>query len=294
MPALMQTSPRRLAPTRSAALPRGPGIPIGWPAGVPAGGRIFPPLRAAWRTLLLLLWTVAAIPPQLLFLRLPGRAKVSFARVFWAVATRLLGVKTRVLGELAAGPVVFVCNHSSWLDIPVLGGCLPAVFVSKEEIRGWPLINIVAALGRTVYVRRTRGSTGRERDRLRARLAAGDSLILFPEGTTGDGSRVLPFRSSLLAVAEGAAPPMIQPVSVVFDRLGGLPVLRPARPLFAYYGDMTLGPHYWDLAQFRGIRATVLLHPAVDPLGYPDRKALSRALWEIVAEGAGALRQNRK
>jgi 1-acyl-sn-glycerol-3-phosphate acyltransferase len=128
---------------------------------------------------------------------------------------------------------------------------------------------------------------------MRARLRAGDNLILFPEGTTSDGSRVLPFRSSLLSVAEGEPSPLVQPISLVYDRLAGLPAVRATRPVFAYYGDMSFGTHFWRLAQCRGVRATVLLHDPVDPRDYADRKALTRAIWESVAEGAATLRQNR-
>ena len=174
-----------------------------------------------------LLWTLPCMPVQAVCLMLPGRAKVVFARFYWSMVCRLLGLQVRVIGAAAgrAGgrPVVFVSNHSSWLDIPVLGGRLDACFVSKDEVGRWPLVGTIARLGRTVFISRQRHATGRERDAMRERLAAGDNLMLFPEGTTSDGSRVLPFRSAFFAIAEGADPPLIQPVSVVYDRLGGLP-----------------------------------------------------------------------
>ncbi len=189
--------------------------------------------------------------------------------------------------------VVFVSNHSSWLDVPVLGGRLDACFVAKDEVAGWPFVSTIARLGRSVFVSRQRHATGRERDALRERLAAGDNLLLFPEGTTSDGSRVLPFRSSFFALAEGEDPPLIQPVSVVYDRLGGLPTGRASRPVFAWYGDMDLASHFWRFAQHRGLRVSVLLHPPLDPARFANRKALSNAVWRAVADGASALRQNR-
>ncbi len=189
--------------------------------------------------------------------------------------------------------LVFVSNHSSWLDVPVLGGRLDACFISKGEVGSWPLINAVARLGRTLYVSRQRGSTRRETNAMRARLASGDNLFLFPEGTTSDGSRVMPFRSSFFAIAEGTEPPLIQPVSVVYDRLAGLPTGRATRPLFAWYGDMDIASHFWRLARHRGLRVSVLLHAPIDPAAYPDRKALSQEVWRMVADGAATLRQNR-
>lgn len=252
-------------------------------------------LRAIRRAVLVFLWTLVCMPAQAVCLLLPGDLRASFPRLYWSGVSRLLGLQVRVIGERASGgrPVVFVSNHSSWLDVPVLGGRIDACFVSKSEVGGWPFVGTVARLGRTVFVSRQRGATGRERDTMRDRLASGDNLLLFPEGTTSDGSRVLPFRSSFFAIAEGAEPPLLQPVSVVYDRLGGLPTGRAARPLFAWYGDMDLASHYWRLAQHRGLRVTVLLHAPLDPARYTDRKALSHAVWHIVADGASTLRQNR-
>ena len=252
-------------------------------------------VRAVRRGVAVIVWTLLCMPVQALFLLLPGRPKVVFARLYWSVVAWLLGVEIRLIGSPASGhrPVVFVSNHSSWLDVPVLGGRLEACFVSKDDVARWPVVSTVARLGRTVFVSRQRGATGRERDMLRSRLAAGDSLMLFPEGTTSDGSRVLPFRSSFFAIGEGAEPPLIQPVSIVYDRLGGLPTGRAARPIFAWYGDMDLAPHFWQLAQHKGLRVSVLLHPPLDPARYASRKALAHAVWHSVADGAAALRQNR-
>jgi 1-acyl-sn-glycerol-3-phosphate acyltransferase len=257
-------------------------------------------IGAGLRTVMILVWSLIAIPIQSVFLLLPGSLKIRFARIYWAVFCWLFGVRVRRIGEVCEAhgrPVVFVSNHTSWLDVGVLGGRLQGCFVSKDAVASWPLINLIARLGRTVYVSRQRVSTLDETRAMRERLRNGDNLILFPEGTTSDGSRVLPFRSSLLAVAQreraGEPSPLVQPVSVVYDRLAGLPAVRSTRPIFAYYGDMSIGPHYWRLAQCHGVRATIVLHAPLDPKDYPDRKALTRAVWNIVAEGAATLRQNR-
>jgi 1-acyl-sn-glycerol-3-phosphate acyltransferase len=254
----------------------------------PLGGRV----RAIRRLTLALLWTLLAIPVQSVLVLLPGRGKKVFGRTYHAVLCRLIGLRVQVIGTPAAeGPTLFLSNHSSWLDILVLGGVLEAPFVAKGEIAGWPVIRTVARLGRTVFVSRSRGTTGREADEMRARMAAGDSLILFPEGTSNDGARVLPFRSAFLAVAGAAR--QVQPVSVVYDRLGGLPACRRDRPLFAWYGDMDLASHFWRLARRSGARVTVLLHEPVAPDSFADRKALAVATGATVAEGAALLRQNR-
>jgi lyso-ornithine lipid O-acyltransferase len=283
--------PRRRSPLRfRAALPGDTFADIFGER--PQGGR----LRAIRRTVLLLLWTLVAIPVQAVLVCLPGRGKFGFPRVYHAMLCRLLGLEVRVVGRPATEapegrPVLFLSNHSSWLDILVLGSVLEACFVSKGEVGTWPLIGTVARLGRTVFVSRSRGATGREADAMRRRLNAGDSLVLFPEGTSNDGTRVLPFRSSFLATADAAR--QVQPVSLVYDRLGGLPACRRDRPLFAWYGDMEIGSHFWRLARRSGTRATVLLHEPFSPAALPDRKALAAEAGRIVSAGAAGLRQNR-
>jgi 1-acyl-sn-glycerol-3-phosphate acyltransferase len=301
----MQALPARLTPKRFALLrqPLKGGDETLWNGIVWSRGHVLRRLRAIRRGLFALVWSLLAMPLQALLIALPGHAKVGFARVYWAGMCRVIGLGVRVIGAPAqrtadGRPVVFVSNHSSWLDVLVLGGTLEACFIAKGEVAGWPLIGMIAKLGRTVYVRRQRTSTARERDEMRARLAGGDSLILFPEGTTSDGSRVMPFRSAFLSVAllpatADGKPPIVQPVSVVYDRLAFLPTGRASRPLFAWYGDMDIGTHFWRLAQHRGLRASVLLHAPLDPAAFPSRKALALATWAVVADGAATLRQNR-
>ena len=290
---------------RSNLLPdpdRPPGYLLRLPKGR-EGWLVARQLRVARRAFAVLAWTLAAMVIQALCLVLPGRAKIAFARIYWATFSRLIGIKVRVVGTAArregGRPVVYVSNHSSWVDVPVVGGVLDGCFVAKSDVATWPVIGTIARLGRTVFVSRSRASTGKERDAMRAVLKAGDNLILFPEGTSSDGSRVLPFRSSFFALAE-AAPgedlnerPLIQPVSIVYDRLSGLPAGRASRPVFAWYGDMDIVSHFRGLAQHIGLRATVLLHTPLDPARFVDRKALSQTVWQIVADGASTLRQNR-
>ncbi len=299
----MQSAPRRLKAKRLPLLRRpADSGEEGWNSLVGSGDRhMVRRLRAIRRGVLILLWTLVAMPVQALLIPLPGPAKVAFARIYWATMCRLMGLGVRVIGAkstVGGRPVVYVSNHSSWVDVLVLGGRLDACFIAKDEVGRWPVISWVARLGRTVYVRRQRGSTARERDDMRARLAAGDNLFLFPEGTTSDGSRVLPFRSAFFSIVEQAVtadgrPPLVQPVSVVYDRLAYLPTGRATRPLFAWYGDMDIASHFWRLAQHRGLRATVLLHAPLDPASFPTRKALALATWSAVAAGAATLRQNR-
>jgi len=299
----MQTTP---ASTRRSANDR---IHLAQHDAAPAIGpnrrEIMRHLRAARRVILALLFTAIASPIQAVLLLCAPVGRVTFAAFYWKTIARLLGLQVRVIGApmkrqpakpgapAPRRPVIYVCNHASWLDIPALGGELHACFVSKDDVAGWPIVGTIARLGRTVFVSRSRQGIGRERDQMQERLLGGDDLILFPEGTSSDGSRVLPFHSSFFAAAYGEAAPLIQPVSVVYDRLAGLPVGRSSRSVFAWYGDMSLAPHFWRIAQWRGKRVSLLFHLPLDPADFASRKALSQAAWDVVADGAAALRQNR-
>jgi 1-acyl-sn-glycerol-3-phosphate acyltransferase len=269
---------------------------------------VFGAIRAARRLLVVALWTLIAMVIQVVLLMLPGRtglgaAKRAFPRFYWGSLCWLIGLKVRIVGAPAhrtadGRPVIYVCNHTSWLDVLVLGAQLDACFIAKSEVATWPLIGWIAWLGRTAFTSRQRSRTAGERDAMRERLGSGDSLILFPEGTSSDGSRVMPFRSAFLSLAEaptGSAqrPPLVQPVSLVFDRLAGMPVGRSNRLVFAWYGDMDLASHAWPLLHMTGMGATLLLHPPMNPEGFPSRKALTAATYRAVADGAATLRQNR-
>jgi 1-acyl-sn-glycerol-3-phosphate acyltransferase len=292
----MQPAPaptRRTASDKIRLAPTDPQTPA-WPRQRQIGRQ----LRAFRRVAVMLLFTPFACLIQSVLLVVSPAGRALFGAFYWRSIANILGLQVRIIGApLPPTPgrrrVIYVCNHSSWLDIPALGGLLHACFVSKDDVASWPIVGTIARLGRTVFVSRSRQGIGRERNQMQDRLKAGDDLILFPEGTSSDGSRVLPFHSSFFAAAYGEVSPLIQPVSLVYDRLADLPVGRSSRTVFSWYGDMDLAPHVWRIAQWHGKRVTLLFHAPLDPANYPTRKALSHAAWQIVADGAATLRQNR-
>jgi len=244
------------------------------------------------RVLGLVAWTLACAPIQGLLLPLPGRGAEHLALIYWRGIRRILGVRVTVHGAITAHrPILFAANHCSWLDIVVLGSVLPGCFVAKAAIAAWPGINLIAYLGRTVFVSRSRTQVGIERGSLVQALVQGKNIILFPEGTTSDGTRVLKFSSTFLAVAEGPGAPPVQPVSLVYDRLEGVRVRRRDRPVISWYGDMDLLPHAWKVLRFGRLHATLVLHDVVPPA---PRKQMAVALQAILAQQAAILRQHRK
>jgi 1-acyl-sn-glycerol-3-phosphate acyltransferase len=236
-----------------------------------------------------LVLTLLLMPLQALFVMLGTRMAERFPIFYHKLCCRLMGIDIATVGTMSRHrPTLFVSNHTSYIDITVLGALIPGSFVAKAEVANWPLYGWLAKLQRTVFVDRKRNTSHRQRDQLQQRLAAGDNLILFPEGTSNDGNRVLPFRSALLSVAEASsaeAPLVIQPVSVAYVALNGIPMGHGLRPLVAWYGDMTLGPHLWQFSRLGKVTAVVEFHPAVDLKDAGSRKDLTRYCLTAVANG---------
>lgn len=253
------------------------------------------PIIGALRLLVFVMWTLVALVPYLPLAAFNGRRRHGYVRVYFRGVAWICGI--RVVPEGAAietrGPTLYVANHASYLDIVVLNCLLKGNFVAKSEVASWPGFGFLSRISRTVFVDRKRGGTARERDLLRQRLDEGDSLILFPEGTSNDGNRVLPFKSSLFAVAEeplndpvaGLQPMRVQPVSVAYTRLDGLPMGRSFRPFYAWYGDMTLAGHLLAVLGLGRVTVEVVFHHPVTILDFADRKALASHCHDVVARG---------
>jgi len=207
------------------------------------------------RLLLCALVFLLIVGPHILSLRygsgwIAARMPVLFHRLFLL----LFGLRVTQSGTPPepCEPALVLANHVSWLDIIVLGSLRPLSFVAKSEIAGWPVIGTLARLQRTVFIDRARrADTANVNAAVAERLAGGDLIVLFAEGTTGDGTRLMPFRSSLVGAAraalssEGGGPDRIrlQPLAITYPRRNGLPVGRAERPEIAWYGDMDLAPH---------------------------------------------------
>lgn len=205
---------------------------------------------AALRLAGILLWLLALLPVYLPAMA-SDAAQTALNKLFWRGVLRLANIRVKVYGRVSPlRPLLFVSNHVSYLDIPVLGSLLPGAFVAKAEIAKWPGLGLVAKLGRAVFVERKRTQAARQTEELGRRLGRGVPLILFPEGTSDDGNRVYPFKSTLFAIAEEEVegqPVMVQPVAIAYTRCFGVPIGYVWRHFFAWYGDMDLAPHLWEV-----------------------------------------------
>ena len=225
------------------------------------------------------------VPTELIWRRLRRRRSTRLPRFFHKGLTRSLGIRVRLHGRPVRGQaVLFVSNHIGWADIPVLGGIVDAAFVAKSEVEGFALVGWLATLAGTVYVERDRRATSDEqRSAIAERLDAGESVILFPEGTTSDGVQLLPFKSALFAAVTGDA--TIQPVTIAYTKLNGLPITRERLPDIAWIGDTELWPHAVAFTALGRVRAELIFHPPVRVADFAGRKELARHCHDVIAAG---------
>lgn len=236
-----------------------------------------------------LLLTGVLLPLQAVVLAFNLPLSRRLPRLYHRLTCRVMGFEVDVIGTMSGDrSVLFVSNHVSYLDISVLGSVIPGSFIAKSEVAQWPLYGTLARMQRTVFVDRRASRTLTHRDEVADRLAAGDNLILFPEGTSGDGTRVLPFKSAFFSVAErevDGRPLTVQPVSIAYTHVAGLPVGRSLRPFYAWYGDMDLAGHLFALLRLGRARVEVRFHEPLTIENFANRKALSAYCREAVAGG---------
>lgn len=196
---------------------------------------------------------------------------------------KAMRVRITVIGARAKAPqTLIVANHVSWADIAVLSAVAPVVFVAKREVREWPLIGLAARAQKIVFVdRERRHKTADTVDEIAQRLAEGHPVVLFAEGTSSDGNRVLPFRSALIGAIETACANgtvMIQPAAIAYTRQYGLPMGRQMRPLVAWYGSLDFMPHFTQFLRQGAVDAVVSFGEPFAADANADRKAVTKAL----------------
>jgi 1-acyl-sn-glycerol-3-phosphate acyltransferase len=242
-----------------------------------------------YRILAYLALTLPLMPLQAILLWRKSPHARGLPQRYHGWVCRAIGVRLVRHGTYSAHrPTLFVANHTSYLDIEIMGAAVEGSFVAKAEVSRWPVFGSLAKLQRTIFVERAdRAGAARQRDEIRDRLDAGDNLILFPEGTSGDGVHLLPFKSTLFAAAEDERV-VVQPVSVVYRLLDGLPLGRFYRPFFAWYGDMTMVPHLWKALGMGQLTVVITFHEPVRLKDFGSRKLLSEHCARVIGAGMAA------
>jgi lyso-ornithine lipid O-acyltransferase len=244
----------------------------------------------------LALFTLPLMPVQAVLLRANTKWARRFPHWYHRNVCRALGIDLEITGAVVRdAPVLLVANHVSWLDIPVISAVAPVSFVAKKEVASWPFVSILANLQRTVFVdRERRTKIGDTANEITSRLASGDAIVLFAEGTSSDGNRILPFKTSLFAAAKPtasasvpapASSALVQTLTVVYTRRHGIPMGWVGRRNFGYYGDVDMGANAWSVLTSGPIHARIIVSDPVPLENFKDRKALAQWAEKAVRDG---------
>ena len=248
-------------------------------------------IRFFGTVLLAALALAVLLPFHVVAIWIGGRSTMKVAQLWQRFVCFLMGIRITVTGAPADDrPLLLLSNHNSWLDIPVLASVAPVSFIAKQEVAGWPVVGFLARTQRTVFVDRDRRqATGEQADEVAGRLSKGDIMVLFAEGTSSDGNKVLPFRSALVgaaqrAIAEGAdgGVATVQPVAIAYPQMLGLPLGRQHRPLVAWYGGTDLLPHLKRMLSEGGVDVNVVFGPAHRLSARDDRKKVTQEAGDLV------------
>jgi len=244
--------------------------------------------------------TLVLLPFQLAGLAFDLRLQRTIPHLYHRVLCALIGVRIREVGRRStASPALILSNHVSWLDICVIAALAPVVFIAKSEVAGWPVLGWLARLQRTIFInRQARHQTGAATREIAARLLGGDVVVLFAEGTSSDGIRVLPFRSSLVGAVHHAlgntthhTHVTVQPMSLAYVGFGGVPMGRGLRERVAWYGDVELVPHLLGVVASGAVDVIVSWGETTAYDMSADRKAIARGAEQSVRRmTAAALR----
>jgi 1-acyl-sn-glycerol-3-phosphate acyltransferase len=255
-----------------------------------------PTLRAFFILTVFFFATLFSMFWQKFLLRFKLKQRKTFPNHFHHFLCKLFGIRITLIGTpIRDRGVLMVGNHASYLDILIISSIARVSFVGRNDVASWPLFGTMSKLQETVFVVRSRRSgVGESRDIIRERLRGGDTLVLFPEGTTTDGNRVITFKSSLLGAVEtemGRDPAgharsvPVQPFSIAYVGRHGMPLGREDRPFYAWYGDMELLPHLWEGLKAGPLDVVVEFYPPIATDGLGGRKKIAALAEETVRGG---------
>ena len=198
---------------------------------------------------------------------------------FHKILLWVLSIKVEIVGETGQSKKsnLYVSNHLSYLDIPILGSKFPLRFVAKSEVQDWPLLGFLATKGRSIFIKRNKTDSINQKNKILELLSSHEKVLIFPEGTTSDGNRVLEFKSSSFSSVENQNF-LIQPIVIVYSHLNGIPINRWLRPMIAWYGDMEFKPHLSKLVGLMSISAKIIYLEPVNTKSFENRKVLSNYL----------------
>lgn len=248
----------------------------------------FGPLKSAvrlgLRLLLLTLWTGICVP----FLYLGSRFELTchnwIVRQYNRGIVWIMGAKLKIHGTIERNkPTLYVCNHASYYDIHALASIIPGVFLAKDDILEWPVVGQLCGISGSVFISRDPQKTLENMAKIKNNKSK--SFILFPEGTTTDGNRVKKFNSAffgLVTQLDSYHPMVVQPLSIAYTRLAGIPMGSHYRPYFSWFGDMDLVSHIRDALAFSSVTIEITAHPTIEGETLKDRKKVATLCEQLI------------
>ena len=248
---------------------------------------LYSPILSISRLIVMVPWILFISSIHLIFSLVSKRFFFYFFRIFFKGLLSIIGIKIKTSGIPHKGKTLFVSNHISYLDIIVYGSQINTVFIAKSEIKKWPLINKLCVIAKTIFVERNDIKFIRDQIiRINKTLLNDRSVLLFPEGTSSDGTNVLKFKSSLFSIVDydELKECYIQPVSISYNKLDGLPLNKFYKPYLAWFGGMDLFSHVWKFLGLGASEVNVHFHKARKFSSFLNRKDACSFCYDKIAE----------
>ncbi len=232
------------------------------------------------------------MPIQFLLILVKSNLRFFLPLIFHKFLLKILGIRLSIKGKPSERkPLILIGNHCSYLDIIILGSVLPVCFVAKSEIKGWFLFGTLASLQNSIFIDRRNFKALDSLKKISKNLSSNFAIIIFPEGTTNNGKRVLKFRASLFKIFEDDPTLGLQNFSLCYTHINSMPIDNRMRPNIAWYGEMSLITHLKRLLNYSSIGAKLQFHPTIVPHGV-TRKIISEESREQVIKGLNSLSNN--
>ena len=237
------------------------------------------------RLIIFLLLTLALLPFQFIIVFFIKNYAYIIPCFYHKICLRIFGIKIKTFGKVSINsPILLISNHASYLDIIILGSLFKTSFIAKKEISKWPLLGILAKLQNTIFIDRRVSSLKNQENQIIKHLNEKKNLVIFPEGTSSDGNRVLPFKSSLFNIFEKNlnSKILVQTITIVYKKINGIPMNRIERKNITWHSNMDLIPNIFNVLKKLSIEVEIIFNDEFLPSKEYDRKKLALHCWEKI------------
>ncbi|MDG2186964.1 MAG: lysophospholipid acyltransferase family protein [Hyphomicrobiales bacterium] len=238
--------------------------------------------------MVIIIITIILVPIQTILHLLKIRASYLLPMLYHRILLKLFDIKITVKGEINDQPGLIVSNHGSWVDIFLISSVLRTVFVAKKDVSTWPFISFLARLQKTIFIDRNNPKKLMKTVKdIEKRILKNEKIVIFPEGTSSDGNKILPFKSSIFILCDliKEKNATIQPISIAYTKYNGLAIDRISRPLIAWYGNMNLLSHLYFMIKSGSFDVEITFHNKIDISEKKSRKEIANECEKQIRRG---------